>query len=465
MQNKKQNFSEWYNEIIEISELSDKRYPVKGMNVWLPYGWKLIKSIDSLIRDSVDSYDFQEVSFPVLITREQLETEFEHIKGFEGEVFWVTRGGREALDIEMALRPTSEAAIYPMYSLWIRSHADLPVKLYQIVNVYRHETKHTRSFIRVREIHFFEAHTAHRTYEESEEQMREYLKIWQRISDELCLPYYVNRRPDWDKFPGARYTLAFDTVLPSERSLQVGTIHEYGDNFSKNYEIKYSDEEGNQKFVTQTTFGLSERLLAAVIGLHGDDQGLIIPPSLAPIQIIIVPIPAENIDVTSYAKSLSEDLKNSGVRVKLDDREAHTPGYKFNDWEMRGVPVRIEIGGREAKNNTVTIAKRGIKGKESIARDSLIGRIPEIFDEVKKEIRRKADEVFDERTRFAESVEEVGKTIGLARAYWCGSKECSDFVEEKTEMAILGTSIEEGGNGKCIVCGSDGKISVFSKSY
>ncbi|MGC8609606.1 MAG: aminoacyl--tRNA ligase-related protein, partial [Thermoplasmata archaeon] len=189
MENRKENFSEWYNEIIVSSELSDKRYPVKGMNVWLPYGWKIMQLIDGIIRREVDNYNFQEVSFPVLITRDQLTVEFEHIRGFENEIYWVTKGGKESLDVDMALRPTSESAMYPMFSLWVRSHADLPLKMYQIVSVYRYETKHTRSFIRIREIHFFEAHTAHATYDDAESQMEEYKKIWKKVADTLGLQY------------------------------------------------------------------------------------------------------------------------------------------------------------------------------------------------------------------------------------------------------------------------------------
>ena len=306
MENRKKNFSEWYNEIVETAELSDKRYHVKGMNVWRPYGLKIMQGIDGIIRRLVDSRDFDEVSFPVPVTKDQLMVEFEHVKGFEGELYWITRGGHENLDVELALRPTSEAAMYPMFSLWIRSHADLPMKLYQIVSVYRHETKHTRSFIRIREIHFFEAHTAHATYEDAEKQMVQYKEIWERLADELCLPYITNRRPDWDKFPGARYTLAFDTLLPSSRSLQIGTIHQYGTNFSENYDIKYADDDGEHHFVSQTTFGMSERLLAAVIGVHGDDKGLILPPGIAPVQVIIVPIPSESEDTIGYSRKIGE---------------------------------------------------------------------------------------------------------------------------------------------------------------
>lgn len=465
MENKKADFSEWYNEIIDISTLSDKRYPVKGMNVWLPYGWKVMKNIDSVIRKSVDAFDFDEVSFPVLITRDQLEIEFEHVKGFKDEIFWVTKGGSEPLDVELALRPTSESAMYPMFSLWIRSHADLPLKTYQVVNVYRYETKHTRTFIRVREIHFFEAHTAHVSYDDAEKQMEEYKKIWRNIAENLCLPYVVNKRPDWDKFPGADYSLAFDTIMPSGRALQIGTIHEYGSNFSKTYDVKYLKDDGTYEFVHQTTFGLSERLLAAIIGIHGDDQGLIFPPVIAPVQVIIVPIPSDKIDIEGYGKSILETLKQEGIRAKIDDREGYTPGFKFNDWEMRGVPIRIEIGEREVEGNYVTIARRGINGKVKVNGEALLDSIPGLFEEVRKKIMERAADLFKSKVSTVSKFGDLKKSDGMSSVFWCGSVECSDKIENETELKALGFDIQNGEKGKCIVCGKEGRQSTFARSY
>jgi len=465
MENRKKNFSEWYNEIVETAELSDKRYHVKGMNVWRPYGLKIMQGIDGIIRRLVDSRDFDEVSFPVPVTKDQLMVEFEHVKGFEGELYWITRGGHENLDVELALRPTSEAAMYPMFSLWIRSHADLPMKLYQIVSVYRHETKHTRSFIRIREIHFFEAHTAHATYEDAEKQMVQYKEIWERLADELCLPYITNRRPDWDKFPGARYTLAFDTLLPSSRSLQIGTIHQYGTNFSENYDIKYADDDGEHHFVSQTTFGMSERLLAAVIGVHGDDKGLILSPGIAPVQVIIVPIPSESEDTIGYSRKIGDDLLKMGFRVRVDDRDNYTPGYKYNDWEMRGVPVRVEIGAREVGSGNVTVALRSKKGKKVMSRGDFVSGVTGLLGEVKASMKESADKLFLSLLTDSSSLDDMKKAIGATAAYWCGSKECADHIEAEADLDPLGFVNGTEDVGKCIVCGTDGKKSVFSKSY
>ncbi|MHB1812109.1 MAG: proline--tRNA ligase [Thermoplasmataceae archaeon] len=465
MENKKVNFSEWYNEIIDISGLSDKRYPVKGMNVWMPYGLKAMQLIDNLTRKYVDSMDFQEVSFPVLITRGQLMVEFEHVKGFENELFWITKGGSDKLEEDMAMRPTSEAAIYPMFSLWVRSHTDLPLKVYQIVNVYRYETKHTRSFIRIREIHFFEAHTAHATYEDAERQMSEYLSIWKKLTDMLCLPYLVNQRPDWDKFPGAKYTLAFDTVMPSGRSLQIGTIHQYGTNFSKNYNITYALDDGSHEYVSQTTFGMSERLLAAVISIHGDDTGLIFPPDIAPIQIIIVPIPSKKMDVASYGVGILNKLMDMGYRVKMDNRDAYTPGYKYNDWEMRGVPMRIEIGAREVENSHITVSLRSESGKKTMKYEEFFESLSEMMNSIKETLTQRAASTMRDLTVNAAKIDDIKDLEKIVKAIWCGSEECSRKIEEQTEMACLGLNQESTETGKCIVCGRNGTTGIFARTY
>ena len=463
MENNKTNFSEWYNEIIDIAKLSDKRYNIKGMNVWLPYGLKIMHSIDSLLREYSSDSGIEEVSFPVLISREQLEVEFEHVKGFENEIYWVTRGGTTPLDIDLALRPTSEAAMYTMFPLWIRSHTDLPFRIFQIVNVYRYETKHTRSFIRVREIHFYEAHTAHRDFDDAERQMDDYLKIMERLSNDLCINFSMDIRPDWDKFPGAMYSVAFDTPMPGYRSLQIGTIHEYGENFAKNYGIKYLDENGDMNYVSQTTFGLSERLMAAVIGIHGDDRGLVLPYKLAPVQVIIVPIPGDNYDeILEYSDSIQSKLKEIGIRCKVD-RSDYTPGYKFNDWEMKGVPVRIEIGKREVAEKTVTISLRTRKKKIRAELED-IRDMYEYLQEVNSDIHAKASEFYKANTLFIDSMEKI-KEDKMIMAYWCGSRECSDKIEKISEKVALGTIRNINSSGPCIVCGKPGKISSFSRTY
>src|SRR5213595_1155784 len=329
---KDEEFSEWYNGVIDRAELSDKRYPIKGMNVWRPYGWAIMKLIDQAIREEFDSTGHGEVNFPVLIPETEFQKEAEHVKGFEGDVFWVTRGGLNELDVKLVLRPTSETAMYPMFRLWIRSHADLPLKVYQIVPVFRYETKMTRTFMRVREIHFFEAHTAHATYEDAEQQIQEDLQINERIMRLLCLPYLISRRPDWDKFPGAYYSLGTDTLLPSGRAAQVATFHQYRDNFAKVYDVTYETEKGEHRYVYQTTDGMSERLLGATISIHGDEKGLILPPAAAPVQAVVVPIleKGRQEEMLLEAQRLFLELRER-MRVKLDDRDIR-PGEKYYEW-------------------------------------------------------------------------------------------------------------------------------------
>ncbi len=465
MQNRKENASEWFNEILDVAELVDKRYPIKGMNVLPPYGFKIMSLIDKCIREAVDSKGFQETLFPLLVSSEQLSVEFEHVKGFSGEVFWVTRGGNEKLDVELALRPTSEAVMYPMFALWIRTHTDLPLRIYQIVNIYRYETKHTRALIRDREVHFFEAHTAHATFEDAESQMTEYMQIMKSLSKRLCLPYTINKRPDWDKFPGAQYSLAFDLILPSGRSLQVGTIHQYGENFARNYDIGYSDPDGNRKVVSQTTYGMSGRLLAAVIFMHGDDKGLILPPFLAPYQFVVVPIPGENSGLMEYCEKVTERIYASGYRVHLDKRESYTPGYKYNDWEMRGVPARIEIGSREVDGNYVTLVPRNTGKRKKVALSELNDTLRSTIIEIEDSLMKTAKETMNRLTVKVKDLNNAKSTTGMIKLSWCGEKACSDKIEELTELTCLGLPIEDVVKGNCVVCGKPGTEALFARTY
>jgi prolyl-tRNA synthetase len=287
---KTEDFNEWYNEIVELADLCDKRYPIKGMNVWRPYGWKLMTHVDRMMREEMDKTDHKEVCFPLLIPESLFKKEEEHIEGFGSEVYWVTHAGDSELEERWLLRPTSETAMYPVFSLWIRSHADLPLKTYQIVNTFRYETKQTRAFIRVREIHFFEAHTCHVDFEDAEKQIQEDKDIADRLFKKICLPYLFSKRPDWDKFAGAYYTISIDVLMPSSKTLQLGSIHQYRDNFSKPYEISYEAEDGKHKYCHQTTYGMSERILGALVGIHGDNKGLVLPPMVAPTQVVIIPV-------------------------------------------------------------------------------------------------------------------------------------------------------------------------------
>ncbi|MDH4122993.1 MAG: proline--tRNA ligase [Thermoplasmata archaeon] len=453
---KSEDFGEWYNEIVELAGLSDKRYPIKGMNVWTPYGWKIMQHIDRYIRHYCDDTDHHEVLFPLLIPENEFSKEKEHIKGFDAEVFWVTHAGLNPLDVKMLLRPTSETAMYPMFSVWIRSHADLPLKIYQIVNVFRYETKMTRAFIRVREIHFFESHTCHADFEDAERQIRENFEITEKLMRHLCLPYKVLKRTEWDKFPGACYTVGIDMLLPSGRSLQLGSIHQYKDNFSRPYEIKYEDEKGEHKYVHQTTFGMSERLIGAVIAVHGDDKGIIMPPDIAPYQIVVVPIPAKGSveEVYSEAKKLAQELKNNEFRVHLDLRDVR-PGNKFYDWEIKGVPLRVELGPRDIANNSCVAVRRDTGEKATIKRSELQDRVNTIIASISESLLEKATKNLENNIVDATSLDNLPEK--LIRVGWCGSEECGRKIETTTDRSILGNDVSDASprKVKCVVCGKD----------
>ncbi len=467
MEHSKSDFNEWYNEIIEEAGLVDKRYPVKGMNVWLPYGWAIARNIDEIIRKLMFSSSHQEVCFPLLIPKDQFAKEEEHIEGFGKEVFWVDRGGDTPLDIPLALRPTSETAMYPIFSLWIRTHADLPLKIFQIVNVFRYETKQTRAFIRVREIHFFEAHTCHESFEDAEKQIREDLDIWEKFCEKMALPYMLNVRPDWDKFAGAYYSIAADTIMPSGRPLQIGTMHQYKQNFSKAYNIMFTREDGTRDYVYQTTFGISERIIGAIVGIHGDDRGLILPPEIAPIQIVIVPIVTEEKElVLREAKKLYEEISKV-FRSKLDDRENYTPGYKFYDWELKGVPLRIEIGPKDIKNNIITVSRRDTLKRSTVERDNYIEKIGMILNEIQENMRKRAKEKMLDLIKDSKNLDEIKGHEGVDKISWCGSVDCAKKIEEYTGKWILGIPLnEKNEHGKCLVCGKETDMVCFvGKSY
>jgi prolyl-tRNA synthetase len=458
---KAEDFSEWYNEIVEKANLTDKRYPIKGMNVWTPYGWKMMQAIDSHIREEFDATNHQEVCFPLLIPEDQFAKEKEHIKGFDTEVFWVTHAGLNPLDVKLLLRPTSETAMYPMFAIWVRSHADLPLKTYQIVNTFRYETKQTRAFIRVREIHFFEAHTCHADFEDAERQVKEDYEIMAKLGKKWCIPYRLLKRTDWDKFPGAFYTVGIDTILPSGRSLQLGSIHQYMDNFSKPYDIKYEDEKGEHRYVHQTTYGMSERLLGAVVAIHGDDKGLVLPPDIATNQVVIVPVLAKGHSekVAAAAKELHAEIKSAGVRVHLDDRDVR-PGAKYYDWELKGVPLRLELGMKDMEKEKVTFVRRDTGAKSLHDRKHVVKEVKDMLSLISREMLERATKDMKANIVSVESLNTLPEK--MLRTGWCGSEECGHEIEARSNRDILGTPIDgEEWKGACVVCGKSTKTAVY----
>ena len=486
MGKKQENFSEWYNDIIEKADLIDKRYPIKGMDVWRPYGLSVMRAIDEAIRAGMRRTGHQEVEFPLLIPQGEFNKEADQIKGFGGEVYWVTKGGDNELDVPLVVRPTSETAMYPMFALWVRSHKDLPLKIYQIVSVFRYETKQTRSFIRVRQIHFFEAHTAHVDYEDAERQILEDLDLTAALCDQLCLPYMLNKRPDWDKFPGAHYTVAADAMLPELKTLQIATHHHYKDNFAHAYDIKYESPQGGHVHAHQTTYGISERMLGALVAVHGDDKGLMLPPAVAPIQAVVVPIlfKGKEAGVVDAAKALAARLGEAGFRVHVDDRD-ETAGFKFNDWEMRGVPVRIELGPKDMEKGQCVMVRRDNGQKSFVAQADAAKGLREALDSYAQGLLERAWKTLAENVRDAKTAEEAKPGLGIVRVGWCGDDACGKRIQDVTEKTILGVPVDvafgqafsqtahgklvlqgKGFQGLCAACGKDTTTPVHvAKTY
>ena len=468
---RKEDFSRWYNEILWRAEIMDVRYPVKGLYVWYPYGFAVRKRAYGILQSLMDR-DHAETMFPLLIPETEFMKEATHIKGFEDEVYWVTHGGKNELEVPLALRPTSETAIYPMYSLWIRSHTDLPLKLYQIVSTFRYETKHTRPLIRLREITSFkEAHTVHATREEAAAQVEVALGLYKEFYDSLQVPVIISRRPDWDKFPGADYTIAVDTIMPDGKTLQIGTVHMLGDHFSRTYDITYEDADGEQQYAYQTCYGISERSIAAIISVHGDDKGLVLPPAVAPTQIVIVPIiiGKRRDEVLSAATALEEELKGAGFSVRLDRRDIR-PGAKYYHWEMRGVPLRIEIGPRDIDTNTVVAVTRDGQ-KTKLDRRGATEGIFSVLAEFQKRIHGTAQQTMADRITTARTLEETALAVksGVAVIHWCGSRECAEKIEAAVDASILGSDIRSDqiavSDGPCVVCGGEGRSALVARTY
>ena len=463
---KSDDFAEWYPEVIENANLSDKRYPIKGMNIWTPYGWKAMKLIDGFIRKEFDATGHDEVYFPLLIPETEFKKEADHIKGFEDWVYWVTHAGTTELDVRLLLRPTSETAMYPVFALWIRSHADLPLKVYQIVNVFRYETKQTRAFMRVREIHFFESHTCHDCFEDAERQIQENVEIIERLGKEYCLPYTLCKRPDWDKFAGAMYSIGIDSLMPTGRALQLGSIHQYKTNFSEAYNITYEDESGEHKNVHQTTFGMAERLLGAIIAVHGDDKGVFLPPQIAPIQVVVIPILAKGsrTQVENQSKEVFHELKEAGIRAHLDERDLR-PGNKFYDWEAKGVPVRIEIGMKDIKANAVTVVRRDGEDKDMVQRAHMVSKIKDLLNQMQNEMYERSELEMRANMFLVDSLKDLKP--GIQMMAWCGNEDCGHEIEEQTGMSVLGEPVgHEEFSGSCIICGKETKTPIcIAKTY
>ena len=469
----KADFNSWYPSIVEIADLVDKRYPIKGMDVWKPYGLSAMSLIDGLARRQMSLTNHHEHRFPLLVPENLLDKENklvsrlkaareagvdpselrmeEEDSGFKKEVYWVTHGGENELESPMFLRPTSETPMYTMFSLWVRSHSDLPLKTFQIVNTFRYETKQTRSFIRVREIHFFEAHTVHADEKGASDQIIEDASMVQSILHDLCLPSIVSKRPVWDTFPGAWYTMAADVLMPNGRTLQVATYHHYRDQWARSFDLKYEDQNGKTQFCHQTTFGMSERLLGSVVGMHGDDQGLIMPPAVAPHQVVLLPI-ASHIrdDVITEIHAIGDRLNEAGIRTFIDDRDVR-PGVKHYDWEIKGAPIRLELGPRDIDSGNCIISER-VGKKYEVPINGVVEAVNSALASVADELRVRARAYFsnliselpqitndDGEYRFSSPVNE-----GIVYSFpFCGTDSDAEILEKLSGLTMLGECVDE----------------------
>lgn len=467
-----ENYSEWYNQVIQRAEMADYA-PVRGCMVVRPYGWALWENIQQALDKRFKATGHQNAAFPLFIPMSFLEKEKEHVEGFSPELAVVTIGGGEKLEEPLVVRPTSETVIGYMYSKWINSYRDLPVLINQWGNVVRWELR-TRLFLRTLEFYWQEGHTAHATEKEAEEETRRMLDVYTYFAvNEGAVPVIPGMKSATEKFAGAARSYTIEAMMGDTKALQSGTSHNLGQNFAKAFEIQYLDQANELQYCWTTSWGLSTRFIGAIIMTHGDDQGLVLPPRLAPIQVVIVPI-FKNDEEQSRVMPVVDKVKNmlADFRIKVDDRTEVTPGFKFNDWEMRGVPVRIEIGPKDVDKGSVAIARRDIPGRDGksfVSQDNLDKTVGGMLIEIQAALLEKARKFRDANIHEPKDYEDLKNIVqnGWAFAHWCGGIDCEAKVKEDTKATTRCIPLENGtSKGKCIVCGKDAEQKVyFAKSY
>ncbi|MCG3215419.1 MAG: proline--tRNA ligase [Candidatus Heimdallarchaeota archaeon] len=471
---KKENFMAWYLDVVRRAQIVDTRTEVKGMNVLLANGYEIWDRMKKMLDEKFYVTDHKNMYFPLFIPDKFLELESEHFEGFVPEVAYVTHAGKKKLENKFALRPTSETIMYHMYSQWIRAHTDMPLKVNQWCNIIRIDTKDTKPLLRDREFQWTEAHTCHVTPEEAVEQVKESMWIYGSFFDECCLPYLITKRPKYDTFPGALYSVAYDTPLPDGKTLQIGTTHNLDQGFAKVFNIRFQKEDGSHDYAYQTCYGLSTRVIAAVISVHGDNRGLIIPPYLAPLQVIIVPIlfKGKEEGINKECEEVLKEIKKSDIRVEYDSSNK-TSGFKFNEYELLGVPIRIEIGPKDVEKGGVTLARRDTKERIFVEKSKIVKAIKEAFDIITEELKNRSKTLLEKSITEVVAYDELESTFtdrnpGFVKTNWCGDEECADLIKEKLRAEIRGTLYgeEEEPFGPCIICNEEAKEVVYiSRSY
>ena len=467
--NIEEDFAQWYTDIVRKAELADYT-DTKGCIAIKPYGYAIWENIQKYADEKFKETGVENVYFPVLIPESLLQMEKDHVEGFAPEVAWVTEAGGEKLDERYCIRPTSETMFSILYSKWLNSWRDLPMVYNQWCSVLRWE-KETRPFLRSREFLWQEGHTIHETQKEAEERTIQMLDIYADVIENLlAIPVLKGRKTEKEQFAGAEATYTVESLMHDGRALQAGTSHYFGQNFTKPFEVKFQNREGKEEYAYQTSWGISTRLIGGVIMAHGDNRGLKLPPRVAPIQVVIVPVAMHKDGVKEKATELYESL-NKKFRTKVDLRDNYTPGFKFNDWEMRGVPVRVEIGPRDIENGVAMLVRRDTLEKETVELSNLENRISELLEEIQTNMYNECAKRRDEKTTIAYTLEEISKNLeenqGYVKTMWCGDVACEDKVKEVTGAHSRCMPFEqEHLSDTCAVCGKKAnKMIVWGRQY
>ncbi len=470
---KSNDFSDWYTQCVLKSSIADYS-PSKGFIILRPYGYAIWEIIRELLDDELRKTGHKNGFLPVLIPESLLTKEKNHFDGFMPEVFWVTKSGDTDLGEKLAVRPTSETIAYSMFSKWISSYRDLPLKMNFWNSALRAEIKSTKPLIRNSEFLWQEGHTAHKDENEADEEVRLILDIYKNLIEQyLALPTLSGFKTDKEKFVGAKYTTCLESVMADGKALQMATSHQLGQNFSKPFEIKFLNKDTLEQYVWQTSWGISWRVIGAIIMVHGDDKGLILPPKISPIQVIIVPIYKDDSKtvVKQKAYELEQKLKDSKIRVQTDDRDEYTSGWKFNDWEMKGVPLRVNVGLRDIKENQVELIRRDTKERFYVTEKELVNQTLSTLENIQSNMFDRAKSHLQENTRSAATLEELLSVLdtsgGFVACSWCGKRECEDLVKEKTTADIRIVPFNPKNNiSSCIGCGEQETIEVyFARAY
>ena len=469
---KKDDFSEWYTQVVLKAKLADYA-PVKGLIVLRPDGYSIWESLKNTFDKKFARNGIRNGFLPILIPESLLGKEQKHFAGFNPEVFWVTHSGTNEIGDRLALRPTSETLAYTLYSKWIQSWRDLPLKINFWNTALRAEIKATKPFLRTSEFLWQEGHTVHATQEEAEIEVMKILDIYKNtVEEELAIPVSTGKKSEKEKFVGAVYTTTMESIMPDGKALQMGTSHFLGQNFSKPFEVKFADKDNVEHFAWQTSWGVSWRLIGAMIMAHGDDKGLVLPPKVAPMQVVIVPIYRNDEGknaVLPKVKEIQNELEAKGIRIHVDEREGLSPGYKFNDWELKGVPLRIEIGPKDIEEQSIVVAKRYNLEKISLGFTE-IEKISTILDEIQTEMLKKAKEQAENNTLNISDYSEFKSKIeegGFFNSPWCGKLECEEQIKEETgaEIRVIPFG-SENTNQKCIYCQEQSvSIPIFARGY